>query len=63
MTFWEGVFISSLVWVIVCLFAFLRGMDWSFDNRLDWGEGFNSGWDSALEAVKNLEEMKNAKAD
>jgi len=38
MSFWEGVFLASLIWVIVCFFAFLRGMDWSFDHRMNWSD-------------------------
>lgn len=58
MSFWEGVFLASLIWVIVCFFAFLRGMDWSFDHRLNWSDGFSSGWDAAMKAIKELSEKK-----
>lgn len=57
-TFWEGVFISSIVWAVVCLLAFIRGMEWSFDNRLNWSDGFSSGWDEAMKAIKELSEKK-----
>lgn len=58
MSFWEGVFLASLIWVIVCFFAFLRGMDWSFDHRMNWSDGFSSGWDEAMKAIKELSEKK-----
>lgn len=51
MSFWEGAYIASVFWLIICGLAFMRGMMWSFDNRLNWGDGFNSGWDAAIEAM------------
>lgn len=59
MSFWEGFFLASLIWVIVCFFAFLRGMDWSFDHRMNWSDGFNSGWDAAMEIAEKKGEQKN----
>lgn len=55
MSFWTGVLIASLIWVVVCFFAFLRGMNWSFD----WSDGFNSGWDAAMEIAEKKGEQEN----
>lgn len=59
MSFWEGFFLASMIWVIVSLFAFMRGMNWS--------DGFNSGWDAAIEAMTEIAgekgEQENGRAD
>ena len=58
MSFWEGAYIASVFWLIICGLAFMRGMMWSFDNRLNWGDGFNSGWDAAIEAMTEIAKKK-----
>ena len=58
MNFWEGVYIASVFWLIICGFAFMRGMTWSFDHRMNWSDGFNSGWDAAVEAMTGIAKKK-----
>lgn len=56
MTFWDGVFLSSFLWLFICVLAILGTAIWALDqdNLIGWSKGFSDGWGSAVETAIRL---------
>lgn len=56
MSFWDGVFLTSFFWLVVCVLAILGTAIWALDqdNLIGWSKGFSDGWGSAVETAMRL---------
>lgn len=56
MTFWDGVFLSSFLWLFVCVLVILSTAIWALeqDDLVGWSKGFTDGWHSAVETAMRL---------
>lgn len=56
MNFWDGVFLSSFLWLFVCVLVILGTAVWALDqdNLIGWSKGFSDGWGSAVETAMRL---------
>ena len=56
MSFWDGVFLTSFFWLVICVLAILGAAIWALDqdNLIGWSKGFSDGWGSAVETAMRL---------
>lgn len=56
MNFWDGVFLSSFLWLFICVLVILGTAIWALDqdNLIGWSKGFTDGWGSAVETAMKL---------
>lgn len=56
MTFWDGVFLSSFLWLFICVLVILGTAVWALDqdNLTGWSKGFSDGWEAAVKTVLDI---------